>query len=160
MPDYLGICMELTGMRLSQYRNYNFNSMCKFGDAYLGANDLGIFVLDSGQTDAGTAIEAFFEIVTSDFGAVNQKRFRSMYIGYEANGELVLTVKDDENNERAYTLEPIFADSSQHGQKVAIGRDGKGRYWMVRIDNVGGADFSVDRITAIPVLLGRKPPGA
>jgi hypothetical protein len=160
MPDYLGLCIEYTGLRLSQYGNYNFNSICKFNGAYLGASSSGIFALDSGHTDNGTDIEAFFELVTSDFGSENQKRIRSLYIGYEANGELVLTLTDDEGNSRPYTLTPIFPDGSEHGQKIGVGRDGKGRYWMVKIENVGGADFSVDKILAIPVVLGRKPAGA
>lgn len=160
MPDYLGLCMELTGARVSQYANYNFNSMCKFNGAYLGANESGIFVLDSGDTDDGSEIEAFFELVTSDYGIANQKRWRSMYIGYETEGDLMLTVRDDENNERVYDLQPTFPDLKQHSGKIGIGRDGKGRYWMVRIDNVNGVDFSVDRIVGIPVVLGRKPPGA
>lgn len=160
MPDYLGLCMELRGYRVSQYANYNFNSMCKFNGVYLGANESGIFVLDSGDRDDTTQIEAFFELATSDFGVANQKRWRSMYIGYKTEGDLILTVTDDQDNERVYDLNPIFADLSSHGQKVAVGRDGKGRYWMLRIDNVGGVDFSVDRILGIPVILGRKPPGA
>jgi hypothetical protein len=160
MPDYLGLCMELRGYRVSQYANYNFNSMCKFNGVHLGGNDSGIFVLDSGDRDDATQIEAFFELATSDFGIANQKRWRSMYVGYKSEGDLVLTVKDDQDNERSFNLEPIFADLSSHGQKVGIGRDGKGRYWMVRIDNVGGVDFSIDQITGIPVILGRKPPGA
>jgi hypothetical protein len=160
MPNYLGLCLELTGKRASQYANYNFNSMCKFNGAYLGANESGIFTLDSGDLDGTDQIEAFFELLTSDYGVANQKRWRSMYIGYETEGNLTLIVKDDDNNERSYTLEPIFAGLEQHGQKVGIGRDGKGRYWMIRIENVNGVDFSVDRIAGIPVILGRKPPGA
>ena len=160
MPDYLGICLELTGARPSQYGNYNFNSMCKFNGAYLGANGSGIFVMDSGDLDGTAEIDAYFELVTSDFGIAHQKRFRSMYIGYEAEGDLILSVTDDEGNERNYNLEPTFADLKQHGQKVGIGRDGKGRYWMVKITNLNGVDFSVDRIVGIPVILGRKPAGA
>lgn len=160
MPDYLGLCLELSGLRASQYANYNFNSMCKFNGYYLGANESGIFMLDSGDLDNTAQIEAFFELVTSDYGVPNQKRWRTMYIGYETEGNLTLIVKDDDNNERQYTLEPIFAGLEQHSGKVSIGRDGKGRYWMVRIENVNGVDFSVDRITGIPVILGKKPAGA
>jgi hypothetical protein len=156
----LGICLHLLGEQLSQYANYNFNSVCRFGDKYLGANDSGIFELDSGDDDAGTDIEAFFELLTTDMGTEHQKRIRSVYVGYETNGDLLLTVKDDEDNERHFTLKPNHVGNKQQTSKVPIGRDGKGRYWMFRIDNVNGSDFGINSITAVPVILNRRPAGA
>ena len=157
MPEYLGLCLSFERVAPTQYRGYNFNSFCKFGDAYIGANSSGIFTLDSGDLDGSTEIEAFFEPVTSDWGIPNQKRIRSMYVSGEFDSDIQLTVYDDEENERIYTLEPIHFSNKQHTQKVGIGRDGKGTYWMVRIDNVNGSDFSIDRIQVVPIILGQKP---
>ena len=160
MADYLGLCLNLKGGQLSQWANYNFNSMTKIGGQYIGANELGLFQLNTGNDDAGNAIEAFFELVTSDWGIPGQKRIRSWYVGYEADGDLLLTVKDDDGNERMWTLEPIHSDNQQHGVKGWGARDGKGRYWMIRIDNVNGADFSIDNIMVLPIILNGKPSGA
>lgn len=157
MPEYLGLCLALERVAPTQYRNYNFNSMCKFGDVYLGAGESGIFTLDDGDLDDTDAIEAFFELVTSDWGIPTQKRIRSLYISYETNGDLILSVFDDDNNERNYMLEPLYASNKQYTQKVAIGRDGKGTYWMIRIENINGVDFSIDKIQAVPIILGKKP---
>lgn len=159
MPEYLGLCLGLEKVAPTQYRSYNFNSMCKFGDIHLGANGSGIFILDSGDLDATDDIEAFFELVTSDWGIPNPKRIRSLYVSYETNGNLMLTLKDDDGNQRNYMLDPIHLANKQHTAKVTIGRDGRGAYWMVRIDNVNGSDFSVDRIQAVPIVLGKKPSG-
>jgi hypothetical protein len=165
MPDYLGLVLQLTGLRPSQYGNYNFNSMCKFGDTYLGANESGIFEIDSTEFDntadgTGDDIESFFELLTTDFGIANPKRIRSLYFGYEADGNLLITVYDDDNNERHYILEPNHIPNKQSSAKVSIGRDGKGRYYTFRIDNISGADFSIDNIEVVPVILNRKPSGA
>ena len=157
MPNYLGLCLALERVAPTQYQNYNFNSMCKFGDVYLGANSSGIFVLDSGDLDDTLEIEAFFELLTSDWGIINQKRIRSIIISLESNGELLLTVSDDDGNSRDFIIDPIFPSNKQHVVKVAIGRDGKGTYWMVRIDNINGSDFSIDKIQAVPIILGVKP---
>ena len=158
--EQLGLCLHLLGEQLSQYANYDFNSVCKFDGKYIGANDSGIFQLDSGETDADTAIEAFFELIVTDMGIEHQKRIRSAYVGYETNGDLMLTVKDDEDNERNYTIKPNHIGHMQQTSKVPIGRDGKGRYWMFRIDNVNGSDFGINSITAVPVVLNRRPAGA
>jgi hypothetical protein len=159
MPEYLSLCLGLERVAPTQYRNYNFNSMTKFGDVYLGANSSGLFALDSGDLDATDDIEAFFELVTSDWGVPNQKRIRKMHISYETNGDLMLTVKDDDGNQRNYMIDPIHLANKQHTVEVPIGRDGKGAYWMIRIDNVNGSDFSIDRIQVVPVVLGGKPSG-
>lgn len=160
MADYLGLCLQLERMAVSQYANYNFNSMTKFNGQYLGANENGIFRLDNGDLDGTSKIPAFFELLTSDWGIENQKRIRTIYVGYETNGQLVLKVKDDDNNEREYILEPNHLDNSQHGAKLPGDRGGKGRYWMIRVDNMNGADFSIDNIRILPVVLGKKPSSA
>jgi hypothetical protein len=157
--DYLSLCLQIERMALSQYANYDFNSMCEFNGAYIGANESGIFTLDSGDLDNTSLIEAFFELPTSDFGIENQKRIRSFYIGYETNGELLLTVKDDDDNQRSWLVPVIHLDEKQHTVKVNGSRSGKGRYWMIRIENLAGADFSIDSISVLPILLNRKPSG-
>lgn len=158
---YLGLCIELSRIAPTQYAGYNFNSMCKFGDVYLGANNFGVFVLDDGDKDNGADIYAFFELPTSDFGIPHQKRMRRGYVGYEADGDLKLYVKQDEQNERSFTLKPSAGASQyQEGAKVSITRSGKGRYWMFKVENVGGCDFSIDHITVVPIVLARKPSGA
>jgi len=157
MPDNLTLCLGLDRVAVTQYHKYNFNSFCRFNDAYLGANSSGIFTLDSGDLDDTEEIEAFFELVTSDWGIPNQKRIRSMYISLEANSDLQITLYDDEENQRTYVIEPIHLLNKQHTAKVIIGRDGKGTYWMLRIDNINGSDFSIDRIQVVPVVLGKKP---
>ncbi len=157
MSDLLGLCLQLDRLALSQYANFNFNSMCKFGDTYLGADENGIFELETGDLDDTETIEAFFELVTSDWGIQNQKRIRSLYIGYESDGNLLVTWKDDDDNERSYVLKPNHIPNKQHSAKIPGARDGKGRYWMLRIDNMDGADFSIDRVDVTPVVLGSKP---
>ena len=147
--------INLTNLAVAQLCNYNFNSFCKIGDKHYSASSSGIFEL-VGVDDAGTKIDAFFELVVSDFGISNIKRVRSVYIGGEANGELLLTLKDDEENERSYILEPMVG-SKQSSSKVSIGRDGLGRYWQIRIANTNGGYFAIDSIELLLVVLGRKP---
>lgn len=155
MTEKLGLFINLSNMAATQYCGYDFNSFCKIGDKYFGASDSGIYEL-VGDNDAGTNIDSFFELVVSDFGISNVKRIRTLYIGYEANGDLTVTLKDNEDNARSYTLSYLDYDR-QNGGKVSVGRDGLGRYWQVRIDNVSGCYFAVDSIEVLLTILGRKP---
>lgn len=151
----LTLCINLSNLACGQYCNYSFNSFCEIDGKHYGATDDGIFEL-VGDTDAGEDINAWLELPMSDFGINNVKRLRRIYLGYEATGDLIIKVKDNEDNERSYPLDNIALDK-QIGGEVTIERDQLGRYWGLRIDNVRGAYFAVDSIEVVPVILGRKP---
>lgn len=142
-------------MAVTQFCNFNFNSFCKINGKHYGANDSGIFKL-TGNDDAGTDIDAFFELIVSDFGISNMKRPRSAYVGGESEGRLTFTLKDNEANQRTYSFN-LDTGSKQSSGKIDIGRDGQGRYWQVRIDNTNGVYFAVDFIELVAFILGRKP---
>ena len=157
--DYLGLCLRLPNYAPSQYGDYNFDSMCMFQGRPIAAGPNGIFTLDTAETDNGILIYSLIESRTTDFGTSRQSRLRAAYVGYETSGSLKLIIVNDDENERIYTLSPIKASQLQHGNKVSIGRDGKGRYWIFKIENVDGCDFSLDFLEVIPIVMGRRPEG-
>ena len=160
-PYHIAVAVETTRFAISQYDGYNFGSMCQLdGGFYLGANSHGVFRLNTGGSFDNAQINARFRTPTSDYGDANQKRVRVAHVGFEADGELNLSIRNDEGNERTYALSPEGSEGLQGTAKVKAGRDGKGRYWDFEIENVEGSDFSVDRIEALFVLLGRKPSGS
>jgi hypothetical protein len=127
----------------TQYTNYAFNSMVKFGDKYLGADANGIHELD-GDTDNGLDIDAFFEPILTDFGFSNPKRVRFIYMGYEADGNLLLTLAADQGAETDIS---VASGKTRQQRKTIPGlRSIQGRYFMFRISNVNGCDFGVDSI--------------
>jgi hypothetical protein len=151
----ISVIMNLQNRAVTQYANFDFNSFCKIGDTLFAASDSGLFSLE-GDLDNGLPIDGEFELVTSDFGIANLKRLRSVYVGGRADGETVLTVKDDEGNAREYSIS-LFKTDKQTGVKASIGRNGLGRYWSIGVKNVGGSYFSVDGVEIVPIVLGKKP---
>lgn len=150
------LAMNLPNFAVTQYCDYDFNSFAKIGNNDIGAADNGLFIL-GGHKDAGADIDAFFELVTSDFGAANAKRIRSIHVGFQAKDNLLLTLKDHEdNNTRDYVLSYTHYDQQGSG-KVAVGRDGISRYWSLKVANTNGTYFAVDSIELIMVILGKKP---
>jgi hypothetical protein len=152
--DYLGITINLENNSISQYADFNFNSMTKFGDKYIGASENGIFEL-VGETDNEYEIYAFIESPISDFLSSNQKRIRFLLIGCEVYGQLLVTVQHEGQFNREYTVTPVSV--AERDIRVPVGTNGKGRYWMFRIENVDGSDFSIDSLEAMFTLLERRP---
>lgn len=138
----------------------NFNSFSKIGDVYLAANEDGIHSVNQQCSDAnGINIDAYFKLKKTDFGIPNEKRLRSMYIGYETSGSILMTITADEYFSRSFILSPMSGLQMQHGIRVPLTRDLRGRYFEFYFENINGCDFSIDCIDLIAVILGRRPRG-
>lgn len=155
--DRLGVCLNLKLNAATQYANYNFNSFAMFNGVPIAANEDGIFSLDTAQTDDGVLIDAFVELVSTDFGTLSPKRVRSAEIGYETSGYLIFKVKTDDNSELVYTMQPDKTGQKQYAEKLPLSRWQKGVTWRFRVENRDGCDFSLDamNLVLIPLAPGR-----
>ena len=156
LDDGLAISLGLTQIAPTQYGNFSFNSMCKFGDKVLGANSSGIFVLESGGRDNGTDISAFFKLGPTDFGVENEKRLRRIYVGGRLDGRLKLHMSvEDREEEVVRELLPVDNTLRLTHQDVSGGRDLRGRFHSLKVANVAGADFTITNILAVLIILGQ-----
>jgi hypothetical protein len=138
------------GKATTQYTNFDFDSMVRFGDHILCASRAGLF-RHTGETDNGSLITAYFEPLTMDFGISSTKRVRFVYLSFEASGNLTLTVTTNMGLSASYLI-PVAA-AGQHAARVAISRSLYGRYWTFSISNAGnGLDFSIDEIKVLPII--------
>lgn len=156
--EKLVVVMNLRNTNISQYMNYNFNSITVLNGQYIGANDKGIFVLNESEDDNGDKILSTIRLALTDFGIPLSKRIVSLRIAYEGDGILSFKIVTDEKEEEArYYLLTSNRKSGQKEYVLPIGRDGKGRYWSIEISNEYGADFSIDSIIAKLAVLSFKP---
>lgn len=151
------MAMHTETTALTSYDNYDFNSFALFNGVYLGAKDDGIFAL-SGATDNGVLIQAAARLGLTDFGTSHLKRIDKCYMGYRADGNMVLRVTTDELTERDYLVRAT-GKSGLHGNHVDIGKGVKARYWQYEIRNKDGSDFSLDVIELKPTILRRRVGG-
>lgn len=126
-----------------------YNSMCKFGDKYLGATGAGLFEI-GGYNDNGSQIAARVDSGQFDSGMNNKKRFRYFYFGLETAGSLKLSVYGDGMLAGEYT---VTNKSGMQNVRVPISRSVKARYWQWRIENISGAFFALYSVEALPVVL-------
>jgi hypothetical protein len=152
--DRLTLCLSLGKTAPSQYGNYNFRGMCKFGDKLLGGNEDGVFVLDSGDTDNGTKISAFLRTGPTDFGAEEEKRLRRLYLSFRTDGRMKMGVSGDGKEDVSQEITPANTDLDMIHQKVSGGRDIRGKYLDLKLENVQGSDFTINEVKAVLVILG------
>ncbi|MBU2547374.1 MAG: hypothetical protein KKB20_03095, partial [Proteobacteria bacterium] len=115
-------CLALTAVNhaATQWAEFNFNSMARVGDQWVGANEDGLFVL-GGSDDAGEDISAWFEMFLDFDQVVRAKRG---YFGLESDGDLALTLTFDERTAQARTfaLSPDQVGNREHGSRIPFGR--------------------------------------
>lgn len=152
-----GIVMHTERQALSTYTNYPFNSFARFNGVYLAAGDGGVFAL-SGATDDGAFIAAAARVGLTDFGSSHLKKVDRMYVGYRADGDMILRVFTNENDVRDYALKAT-GKTGLHGNHVRIGKGVQARYWQFEIQNKDGADFDLNVMECMPTRLRRRVGG-
>lgn len=142
---------------VSEYDNFEFTSLAWYRGQLWGTLDDGLYLLEGGD-DAGEPIQAALESLLLDFGTGRQKRIRSAYLGYTAQGGLVLKVRAVEGGEMSehwYAASDVTADAPREGI-MEVGQGLRSRYWQFELVNVDGADFEIDHIELYPIMLGRR----
>ena len=153
--NYKTWCLNVRKGALTEYDNFNFNSYCVFQGQILAASSSGIVTLGTQSLDNATAITAKVRSGKDSFGSSFHKRVPRAYIGYTPGGDLYFRMITPEGGERTYLLGWNRGTDLQQ-RRIPIGKGPRSRYWQWEIENVAGADFSVDNVMLYPTVLRRR----
>lgn len=163
---YLGWVCNTAAKSFVGYKNYPFNSFATWEQSkpkqYYGMMPDGIYLL-SGPKDGDEDIQARIRLGLSNMGTGREKRFPTMYLGYSADGPLLLKVitTDATNGLRSenwYKLTPRASGDMREG-RIKIGRALKAVYWDFVIENIDGSQFDLDNVQLQPLVLDRRTRG-
>jgi len=132
--------------------NYDFTGFGQHKGKYYGIRPDGLYVLE-GDTDNGTQIDSFISLGNRNFNTAKQKRMRHAYIGASTDGRMVLKVIVN-GQEYLYAVKNPSTDMAE--QRVDIGRGLRSNYWNFELMNREGADFEIDTIKFMPLVLERR----
>lgn len=136
---------NLIGGQTSQYSNFSFNSMAKFGHRYLLANKLGLFMME-GYTDGSAPVASEFTLGPTDFGTTNKKYVYAIYARVDTSDGFTISVTVDDKTTREYEFSASKA--GPQGVRIRIGRKLNGVYWTFKISS--SAYLAVDSIDILP----------
>jgi hypothetical protein len=163
---YVGIALNGASRAVTEYTNFDFNSLASFNGTLYGAGAAGLYRLQ-GADDAGTPIDAYLRTAMQRLAGGKSVRQAEAYIGFRANGELQLKVivstRDTDTATTyvkkgyVYDLEPAPRGSMQPG-RFKIGRGLKTVYGAYELRNVAGSDFALDVLEIHPLALDRRLP--
>ena len=139
---YLSMVLNIRNNALTEYANYNFNSMCRFNGKNLGATSAGIFDLDTGETDHGTLIDWNFRSAYIDLERNIKKKITQAWFSCKTDGEIIVSIVQPNGNEYEYPLSAV--DITEDGIRAIFGKGIKGRYVAIDTKNVDGSTITLD----------------
>jgi hypothetical protein len=151
------VVLNTKNTAVSEYLNYGFNSMTRFNDVFLIADQNGIYELDSSAEDeGGYKIKAAIKSGEIDTYNGNIQRLRNAWLNYESDGDLQLVTRADETITRKYAL-PLQDASGIDERRVKFERGIRDRVFDFKIENVNGSSMDIEsmRIMLEPII-GKK----
>jgi len=151
------IVMHLFSHAVSEYRNYNFNSLAHFNGVFLGASEQGLKIL-GGDDDLGEAIQAMIRTGVNDFVIKSIRNLpKEVWASYRSDGQMAFGVEEDEHNYYEHILDEqaIGIAEVRPGGK-SLGKGYKGRFYRFTWKNLGGADFDLESIRVLGQPIKRK----
>jgi hypothetical protein len=145
--------INLKNLGISQYDNYNFNSVCKWRGQYFGMNDNGIYILE-GDTDHGAAINSVIETGRDDFKMRNIKHLSDAFLTMRGDGEYIFGFITEEGELYEF---PISSRELESGTlKVDGAKGGRSQYWGIKFRNLAGAKFEIEGLELNAEMLRRR----
>ena len=127
-----------------------YNSLCKFGQHYIGATATGLFKI-SGFTDNTAEIPAIIRSGMFDLGTERNKRIAYFYLGLETDGDLEFDLHCD--GEYMTTIDVPYPGEGKRELMIKVPRGLNARYWAWELRNVDGSFFVLYSVKLLPVVL-------
>ena len=125
---------------LTNYSNYEYNSLCVMNDQVFGAKSDGIYLLE-GDDDNGEDISWSLKTGKIDVENELSQRVRHIWFSRRSSGDLLLIVNDGEN-EYEY---PVTAYSeTDDAVRVKLGKGIKSKYLQLELKNIGNETLRLD----------------
>lgn len=151
----LGIRINIENGGLSQVSGWSFNSIAELQETLIAAGASGLSTLGAND-DNGSDIDAYISVPTGNYDSHYPKRIRRAYIEYETAGAITLKCLADEGTYNFTETLSAPSVSTEIGRGVPGQRRVHGVHWGFEIENVNGADFSIDYLGVKFVKLSRR----
>lgn len=145
---------------LTEYSsNFQFNSFAKIGNEYYGANDDGLWLLNS-ETDAGANIVADIKGGLLEFGQSKYTQFDGIYLGLRTSDNardwlLKIHTPGTQVNPDGATYIYQFAANEYRTTRINTAKGIRTRYFSWELITPG-PDFTLDSIEFVPLVSKRR----
>lgn len=144
-------------LAMSRYRMPELQSIAPVNGELVAVGLAGSFVR-GGDSDDGTAIDAYVRTGLHDFGSEFLKRVNHLYSGYTSGGSMQVDVGETSTGVEvvySYTMPPRAATAPTHG-RILLGRGLRSLYYRFTLRNSAGKSLAVSTANVDVDETGRK----
>lgn len=155
--DYAMWAFNADTMAASEYTNTAFRNVVTHAGRTYGVLADGVYAL-TGDTDAGTAIDAMIRTGLTDLGQPGRKGVRKAYLYVRSDHLVYVKAVYDNDGQRSEVWYELTAKPTEPllERHVEVGRGAKGTQWAFEVTNTDGGELDLRGIDVIPVLLSRR----
>ncbi len=145
------IAVNLRNSAVTQYHNYDFDSMTQTRNGPVGTTPTGLSQLNVGTTDNGQNITALAALFALDLGVPNKKRLRYLSLGIECplGAQVDVVMDEDEDNTETYDVKLALKSNLR---RIRCRRRQSGRYIQLVLKNIAGGYFAINSIDATLIV--------
>jgi hypothetical protein len=163
----LTLVINLSNASVSQYVNYDFNSIAlrSAGNPQMyGANSDGLFLLDGAENDNGTNIDCWLTSMKSAMSDYYQTNFLRGYLNYRATDDIKVratpdgwVVSSDGNTVDSTYVCNSDINGAWHTDYVDLDTGAWGNQWQFKISNTNGCDLSIRSLQLVTAARKNAP---
>lgn len=148
-----GTVMNIENRAVTEYKDFNFNSLVMWNGVIVGTNEEGLFIV-GGDTDLGQAIESYIQTGTYDLGEGAIRIPKEAWLTYRSDGNMDVEVREDEANVYNHPVDKVAVGIRECRAK--LGKGYRGRFYRFGIKNIGGSDFDIHSFRVMAEIIKRK----
>lgn len=137
------VVMNADNTAISEYSNFDFNFIERYGETVYVADKNGLYAL-SGDSDAGSAISAYIETPEDDFGISNLKTISDIILGVVSDGVVKVKTSRDGVYSREYQV--TTTGDKIRNRRIATDKGYRNSNWSIKVYNSNGSDFKLSFI--------------
>lgn len=146
--------MNVSNDVLTEYQNYNFNSLAEFDGSFYGAGLSGVHKL-AGTSDAGTNIAWTYRTGWIDDKNAMLKRLNEVLLSIRFNGPLRLRVWTDEETFFEYNV-VNHRPGVVHQVRAKLGKGLRSRFYRIQLSGIGATSAEVNSMQLPMIPLQRR----
>lgn len=138
---------------VTEYKNFNFNSIVQMGGRFLGATSDGLYILE-GPLDDGASIPTRIKSGLFALGGSHFTSFKAAYLGLRVRDnveDFLLKLHSGDDREYVYRLRPEHMMTT----KINLGKGLRARYFSWELITPG-EDYDLDSVEFVPIVSKRR----
>jgi hypothetical protein len=147
---YFTIVMNTENFAVTEYTNYQFDSMASFNGKQYGVGANGLIRLD-GANDMGTKIQGFARFSQMDLHKRVVTKLVDAYLTGKISGKVGVKIIQESQGDFLYTIEDVIGRLKAY--RVKAPKNMRDRFASYEITNLDGSPIEIDELSVIATAM-------